>query len=353
MNWAAIDLIRNTRHLSFLKQAGAEDWMQDAASIGAALNVVFWGHLHASCQALISLVIPGPGKRQRCLTIVAGLVIPAISCTIAIIDLDIFGHQIGQQSAQKAIPAVYYDGMVIHELNMSPVTTWGVGYLALITLMLLVLAWMTLVPEPARDYIEDKLSFWSGNLITVYLWSSVIVGCILILVAILTEKSWVLLFLLPFTPTLLVFLAGVLPTSWVMIGPGVIDYVWKAYVTRQASISKSCFFMPCAPQSIAENDQAYALLAGLFSFIVPEIALPFLQRVRARRRERAQFLQETERRIELGRVARTGQDGGSSAQNARINSGIAVEEGRAGVGLSRRVRSDLAAQAQADNLVNS
>jgi cytochrome P450 len=45
LDWAAIDLIRHADHLSTLYDAGleAEPWCKEAASVVAALTLVFWG----------------------------------------------------------------------------------------------------------------------------------------------------------------------------------------------------------------------------------------------------------------------------------------------------------------------
>ncbi|KAH6677738.1 hypothetical protein B0J14DRAFT_636387 [Halenospora varia] len=55
LNWAAVDLIRHSRHLSsqYYAGIGSEQWSKEAASVGAALTMVFWG----SCGALAQLLL--------------------------------------------------------------------------------------------------------------------------------------------------------------------------------------------------------------------------------------------------------------------------------------------------------
>jgi hypothetical protein len=113
--------------------------------------------------------------------------------------------------------------------------------------------------------------------------------------------------------------------------------------------------MPCAPQSITETDQAFALLAGIFSIVVPEFGIPLFQRLLAEHRARILFQKDVERRIEMARITRmaVNQDNGAEAPEesnaadasgggirglSRVNSGIVAEEGRAGA--SWRVASN-------------
>jgi hypothetical protein len=46
-----------------------------------------------------------------------------------------------------------------------------------------------------------------------------------------------------------------------------IVYVFKAYFQHGSQVSGSCFFMPCAPQSLGDSDQLYPLMFGVLSFI--------------------------------------------------------------------------------------
>jgi hypothetical protein len=48
-------------------------------------------------------------------------------------------------------------------------------------------------------------------------------------------------------------------------------YDFECYLNRHFKRSQSCFFMPCAPQSIQEEDQKAALFAGLFHFVAQKL----------------------------------------------------------------------------------
>lgn len=67
---------------------------------------------------------------------------------------------------------------------------------------------------------------------------------------------------------------------WILVPiVGSANYVWTGYFRRNPKTwgSESCFFMPCSPQSIKDEDQIYALLASLFLFIGLEGLPPALK----------------------------------------------------------------------------
>jgi hypothetical protein len=82
-------------------------------------------------------------------------------------------------------------------------------------------------------------------------------------------------------------------------------YFVLAYFRVGSSPSKSCFFMPCSPQSIREEDQLWALFAGLFSFMVCEIIGPGYKSAKDVRKKRRVFVQEVEARLRESRRAET------------------------------------------------
>jgi hypothetical protein len=112
----------------------------DAHDLDAQSAVVFWGILHAACQAVICVAMGGPGELQRWLTLVAGLLLPAISLVVALFALDDGGtaHKI-----VDLVPALCYDDMIAdgpprHNDTMFFALTFGVWCLLLcISLLLL------------------------------------------------------------------------------------------------------------------------------------------------------------------------------------------------------------------------
>ncbi|KAH6677739.1 hypothetical protein B0J14DRAFT_585047 [Halenospora varia] len=111
-------------------------------------------------------------------------------------------------------------------------------------------------------------------------------------------------------------------------------YVFKAYLFG-SSHSVSCFFMPCAPQSISETDQAGTLFVGLALFVGVEILPPLYATFKKRYVEGRQFEQSVDRSITNGAMRRL-VDGslrslvggnGPVPTTRRVNSGIELEEG--------------------------
>jgi len=149
-------------------------------------------------------------------------------------------------------------------------------------------------------------------------------GCLLVLLAILSFSC--------------IFLVGVFPFFIMMFtSMRSFAYIYQVYFHATSSPSHSCFFMPCAPQKIGENDQAYSLFSGLFSLVVIEVLVPWLVRqLRKEWLEKGLFEQEVGERIELATRARTQKPAqvvsGSEIQPiSRMQTGITVEEGRAGL----------------------
>jgi hypothetical protein len=76
-----------------------------------------------------------------------------------------------------------------------------------------------------------------------------------------------------------------------------ITYVFKAYLGRSADRSKSCFFMPCAPQSILDEDKLQTLVAGSALFFAFDFFPVVIPKIKARYIGE-ESTQETERRME-------------------------------------------------------
>jgi hypothetical protein len=83
------------------------------------------------------------------------------------------------------------------------------------------------------------------------------------------------------------FLGGV---GYLLLPPlNILIYVYRAYFRRTSDPSMSCFFMPCSPQSIKDEDQVWSLFAGLFSFLACEAIIPVYKELRRRSREEKEF----------------------------------------------------------------
>jgi len=94
-----------------------------------------------------------------------------------------------------------------------------------------------------------------------------------------------------------------LPSLWVSlwvpaVGFPSIQCVFKANVARTVKASQSCFFMPCAPQSINEENQLFALFAGLLIFLGWEVLPMIVKEFKKRCRDRKEFLRLMEERMQ-------------------------------------------------------
>jgi hypothetical protein len=88
------------------------------------------------------------------------------------------------------------------------------------------------------------------------------------------------------------------PSMWMMMVPGgAVVYAFKGYLHMGSSVSESCFFMPCAPQSISDEDQMYALLAGIFCLFGFEVLPPLFKEIRKRYKDRRSFVRGVEARM--------------------------------------------------------
>ncbi|PVH80533.1 hypothetical protein DL98DRAFT_532069 [Cadophora sp. DSE1049] len=351
LNGAAVDHLRHLYALSALKFASDPGWIKEAASIGAAFTITWWGHCGILLQ-LFAIPFLSAGSVPAFwhgFVLVIGTLVPALS-TVTIywlVDDEIGAH----------IPALYWKGM-----SLNPAIGWNADrFIYYFTVVLgfwsLGTACSILILYCAHGIRYQLPEFWEETcklftdvfmFLKRMLWPRLSsprqVGAfnpdVLKLVYSMVETLLMFIFMLPPVMSIWFFLIGVCM------------YINAAYFTKGSSPSQTCFFMPCAPQSIAELDQALGLTAGIFSFFVVEVGYPYLQRKKRQRRERREFEQETARRFELlpmpadeqteVLVEAIQQAAGTShtpvgvsgrdtwaAGTRRVNSGIVVEEGRA------------------------
>jgi hypothetical protein len=102
----------------------------------------------------------------------------------------------------------------------------------------------------------------------IYLVALVLVMLSLVItwvIAAAARNAMWLCFMVPILVTLSIFGVRFSCLLWIICEIGrAIVYGLEGYLNRNIEISQSCFFMPCAPQSIQEEAQKAALFAGLF-----------------------------------------------------------------------------------------
>jgi hypothetical protein len=304
-NWAAVDVFRSIHALRSVRPDQPDyevEFTKGMGNYAAAFTIAFWGIIHA----LLQMVTLSSAMRARML--VVGMVLPLVALTATafgpiLARLD--GHAI------NSFPALYWKGM--REDTHSTV------------IKLYVTATPILLIAPAVGYLykeydsifprrlktiftiikEVAVSDAADLALTLYILLSLVTLLVSVLLSLVKNDEaylWGMApFLLLFSPIILV--SG--PIACLVLIPGnTIVYIFEGYLGLGSNASESCFFMPCAPQTIKEEDQLYALLAGLFA-LGYELALPLYKKLRQGYRERRLFVQDVEGRLRQFEMRRT------------------------------------------------
>lgn len=330
LNWASFDLLRHLRLLLSLYYAGDQTWTKQGASVGAAFLVVCWGQAHGVAQMFICC-IPIVAKdnwarMRRGLTLMIGTIFPTLTM-VAFMCLT--GGVVGEAEILGQIPALYYKGMTSRPFR---ITNAGPGRFLVpaaghdATLRVPGLCSAFLLPfycvfgyyfllsgstprkvgPPSgspRSHIKSHFRRASGILRKSMIPVSTVLSKLprrsleVILNVGLVALGGVLGMALGLP--IFIFLAAFLHNVQVCI-----HYVVAAYVKKGSSVSDSCVFMPCAPASIEDKEQAVYLFASLFSVVVVEIVMPVTRWIRKKLQEKRlskqAFELDVERRIGMG-----------------------------------------------------
>ncbi|OCL10279.1 hypothetical protein AOQ84DRAFT_994 [Glonium stellatum] len=281
--WASADLIHLCYSLGTLTASGASSEVLDAerGSIGAAYTVVFWGYAHALLQLIICSQFEHlPIQRLRTITI--GLLLPFISLMF-----------MANFIPDYRVPALYWHGMsgcghftynliLFYFIALKPVG----NLLFLYSLM----PHCTLRRQPGQTTTTISITYppIPRRTVKIGMFTVKVPGIKVIGFPAYERGS-------PGVPVS-VPIRGCFVCVWwsgsiffLLSIPFIsVCYIFKAYFRLGSSPSQSCFFMPCAPQSISDSDQAYALLGGLVTFlfeIVPAL-LRYIKRKLEERRNR-------------------------------------------------------------------
>jgi hypothetical protein len=294
-NWAAVDVFRSIHTLRSIHPDQPNykvHFIKGMGSYGAAFTVVFWGTFQTILQASLTLLLLANDQshlRRRFLMLILGLVLPLIALTATTFGPVTYGLGSG---ILDFFPALYWKGMGsdTHAILVTYAAGTGILIVAFFIIAFFIVVWSLLPLEHVmKSETVTGVLFLCGS-------SSLLLFSVSL---ILTVKSNVYLwgtlpFLLFFSPILLG--AGVM--MWIVNIPGsIVVYVFKAYLRLGSNVSESCFFMPCAPQSIKEEGQLYPLLVGLFSLFAFEILPPIFGELRQRYRENRLFVQDVQGRL--------------------------------------------------------
>jgi hypothetical protein len=138
-------------------------------------------------------------------------------------------------------------------------------------------------------------------MLVAYISLGVVVLAPLFLWRFFTTWNWRWLYALAIYAASLVYLAALTVSAVLVFVHAVMSffmfplYVPSTLMEGFSNISKSCYFMPCAPQSIVEWEQAYSLVVGLVLLFGVEIT-PAV--VKWRKQEKA-FEDSLDRQIDL------------------------------------------------------
>ncbi|KAJ5736779.1 uncharacterized protein N7483_001904 [Penicillium malachiteum] len=313
-NWAAVDVWRGVKTtLDIPRDAPDYDGRVKSGlgSLGAALNFTFWGTFHAQIQLLILIIVFGSSEDQdrRLLAHTIGLVLPLTTLLVCFwLNPDTLDT-----------PALYWYGMesFTHEDLLRYASYTGYSSIPIV-IWLVYITMPAVLPKRAMDLINLTIEWVETtdrlhNLVGIFGILSIITFVISIaMVSSTGSVNWmfgilpvgVFLFIfqfgLNFSRTVpMLCLMSVLNAGWYLfiIGTYAIVYVSKAYLSGSVERSKSCFFMPCAPQSITDEDQLQPLVVGLALLLGFDLLPVIWRKVKARYAERKEFVRDTERRV--------------------------------------------------------
>ncbi|KAF2833081.1 hypothetical protein CC86DRAFT_4765 [Ophiobolus disseminans] len=243
-NWAAVDLLRQLRPMDQSKAVAdsGHHGVSNHGPVAAAFNVTYWGLLQIGSQYVHVLLIPDwqPNAQRRRIILLLGQLLPSLAGAACLYyihsDLDDrdVSHRYNQDS--PLLPMLYHDD--ISQLRHQ----WSMYYAFLLMAATCFLVCIGL-----------------GHL----LWIRIF------------KKTWKL------NSMLAIYIATVMPMAVMFRLDGTIVYLLRIVLSGGRIASKSCFFMPCAPQRIDDWDQSFTLFVALFVFTFEHGSL-FLKVIRGR-----------------------------------------------------------------------
>jgi hypothetical protein len=303
-NWAAVDVFRSIHALRSLRSDQLDYTIEFSKGMGnyaAAFTVTFWGVFIALLQMCLVF------SEERARMLIVGLVLPLIALTATIFG-PVFTGLGG--SALNLFPALYWIGMG-DELHGITVMLAAATFILVLAPLIGALVfqerntlfprWVKTTVSTIKEIVNSDAAGMAFGLYVVFSFVTLVVSVILCISKNDEVYLWGMSpFLILFSPILLI--TG--PMGWLVVIPGsIVVYLFKGYLHFGSNVSESCFFMQCAPQSIKEEDQLYALLAGLFA-LGYEIAPHAFKKLRDRYRERRLFFQQVEERLEQSEMRR-------------------------------------------------
>ena len=275
---------------------------KEMGQMGAAYTVLWWGTAHALLQLVATSSMD---QNWKAVTFVLGLAFPCLALSVALFT-----------SLNYRFPALYLRGMPASGQQTFIGIASAVGFcITLLGLILGIIAAYTKLPNAKKKPIKPLLAtldkLYEAYGLVYYITASVVGLALYEYFAVkelsLWQHRYLLLILLPFLPVYVALsIYALIPVS-ILMGLLSVTYIVMAYSPGNAvKRQNSCFLMPCAPQSISESDQSFALLAGLVMLLGTEVAPVYVKKWRQAWKSRRQFEQEVGQRIEMARRTNSG-----------------------------------------------
>ena len=258
MNWAAIDIFRHMHSLSIANKQGKslEYKKKLMGSIAAPYAILYWGLYHAILQLLVAhatttgIIKKGNLNEQghrvlfwRRFILSIGVILPLAALSVWALFPPLQEAYTTKEEIFSMFPALYWKGIRGEHVTNLHFSSWG--GLAMLPVVLIYTVYMILLNTGAsqlllgiarRLQIFFRISDTSLDFCGVFVVSTIGYGM------------------------LLFFSVGPFASHWYFF-----------YILSGTPISESCFFMPCAPQSIMDWDQAFSLTAALILLICTEV----------------------------------------------------------------------------------
>ncbi|KAI9711465.1 MAG: hypothetical protein M1820_002028 [Bogoriella megaspora] len=315
-NWAAIDIFRTLPRIWLADEAAAKA----IGPLCASLAVTFWGNVYATVQVLVLLAV-NPLPTQRLLTHVVGFIMPTIALNCVGFSVELRDQKPLDKGIDfllggvdlVTIPFLYFGGefdkrwrLVFLMGCFSFVFTFFAGLC--VALVSIFLVWVCRTQTRLVTLLERVASYMPRRLrpsgLHIFICLVLVLPSIWmfagVALIVLEESFWRKFF-------------GVLPL-WLLIATmfsifyliillflGNAMYIIGLFASGFKQWSAACYYMPFAPQSILEWDQAYSLVVGIILLFGVEI-YPAVARYRENRNK---FKEDMERRMEEARARRS------------------------------------------------
>jgi hypothetical protein len=301
-NWAAVDVFRSIHAMRNIQPDQPDyktEFIKLMGSYGAALTVVFWGTVHALLLTPVTEEVFSGRKcrNRRLLTLIVGVVLPLIALAASTFGPVLTG--INGKSLDY-LPVLYWKGMGSGTHNAT-------NMVIAVTPCLPLAYWLVFVDDKTQQLpkrlvkaikIVDDPNIKNTLLVLLSLGSLVSLFVFVPIFLVTGNEHWawgMAPLWLMFAPAFIIVIG---PAIWMIYLPiSVVVYIFKGYLHLGSEVSESCFFMPCTPQSISDEDQIYALLAGLFSLVGFELLPPVLRKLQEKNRDQRLFEEDVERRL--------------------------------------------------------